>query len=74
MERVDVSVMCEMGGETYTQREDFFFPYLLPGARGVPMLAFPCKLVSDASDQLHVPRSTVILCTLSKSDCMVLIT
>ena len=22
----------EMGGETYTQREDFFFPYLLPGA------------------------------------------
>ena len=24
----------EMGGETYTQWEDFFFPYLLPGARG----------------------------------------
>ena len=23
-----------MGGETYTKREDFFFPYLLPGARG----------------------------------------
>ena len=23
----------EMGGETYTKREDFFFPYLLPGAR-----------------------------------------
>ena len=22
----------EMSGETYTQREDFFFPYLLPGA------------------------------------------
>ena len=31
---VDVSVgVWEMGGETYTQREDFFFPYLLPGAR-----------------------------------------
>ena len=26
--------MWEMGGETYTQREDFFFPYLLPGVRG----------------------------------------
>ena len=25
--------MSEMDGETYTQREDFFFPYLLPGAR-----------------------------------------
>ena len=25
----------EMGGERYPQREDFFFPYLLPGARGV---------------------------------------
>ena len=24
----------EMGGETYTRREDFFFPYLLPGVRG----------------------------------------
>ena len=23
----------EMGEETYTEREDFFFPYLLPGAR-----------------------------------------
>ena len=22
-----------MGGATYTQREDFFFPYLLPGAK-----------------------------------------
>ena len=32
LERVDVSVVCEMSGETYTQREDFF-PYLLPGAR-----------------------------------------
>ena len=64
----------EMDGETYTQREDFFFPYLLPGASGVPTLASPCNLVSDASDQLHVPRLTAILCTLSKSDCLVLIT
>ena len=28
----------EMGGETYTQREDIFFPYLLPGARGCQRL------------------------------------
>ena len=35
LERVNVSVVCERwGGETYTQREDFFFPYLLPGSRG----------------------------------------
>ena len=37
-ERVDVSVVWEMGGETYTQREDFFFPYLLPRARGCQRL------------------------------------
>ena len=28
----------EMGGETYTLREDFFFPYLLPGTRGCQRL------------------------------------
>ena len=28
----------EMSGETYTQREDFFFPYLLPGPRGCQCL------------------------------------
>ena len=28
----------EMGGETYTQREDFFFLYLLPGAKGCQRL------------------------------------
>ena len=28
----------EMGGETYTQREDFFFPYLLPGTSGCQRL------------------------------------
>ena len=37
------------------------------------MLAPSCKLVRDTSDQLCVPRSTPILCTLSKSDRMVLI-
>ena len=60
----------EMDGETYTQREDFF-SYLLPGARGCQCL-YP--LASwDTSDQLHVPRLTAILYTLSKSDRMVLI-
>ena len=44
------------------------------GSHGVPTLAPPCKFVRDASDQLSVTRSTPILCTLSKSDCMALIT
>ena len=56
----------EMGGETYTQREDFFFPYLLPRARG-------CQFVRDASDRLRVPCSTAILCSLPKSDRVILI-
>ena len=30
--------MWEMGGETYTKWEDFFFPYFLPGARGYQCL------------------------------------
>ena len=29
----------EIGGETYTQREDFFFQYLVPGAKGCHLLA-----------------------------------
>ena len=37
----------EMEGETYTQKEDFFSPYLLLGARGCQRLAPPCKLVRD---------------------------
>ena len=41
---------------------------------GLPTLAPSYKLVIDASGQLHVPRSTAILCTLSKSHLVVLIT
>ena len=41
---------------------------------GVPTLAPPCKLVGHASDRLRVSRSTAILCTLSKSHRVVLIT
>ena len=44
------------------------------GSQGVPTLAPPCKLVRDASDRLRVPRLTAILCTLSTSDRVVLIT
>ena len=40
----------------------------------MPTLAPPCKLVRQAPDRLRVPRSTVILWTLSKSDREVLIT
>ena len=39
----------------------------------MPTLAPPFKLVRDTSDQLRVLRSIAILCTLSKSDCVVLI-
>ena len=39
----------------------------------VPTLATPCKLVRDASNRLRIPRSTVILSIMSKSDHMVLI-
>ena len=41
---------------------------------GVPMIASPCKRVRAATDWLRVSRSTAILCTLSKSDCVFLIT
>ena len=41
--------------------------------QGVPTLAPPCKLIRDASGRLRVPRSTAILCTLSKSHRVVLI-
>ena len=62
------------GWRDISQREDFFFPYLIPEARGCQRLHPPCKLVIDASDRLHVPRSTGILSTLSKSNGVVLIT
>ena len=57
--------------KTYTQREDFFFPSLLPGARVCQRLHLLAS--RDTSDRLRVPRSTVSL-PLSKSDLVVLIT
>ena len=43
-------------------------------SQGVSTLAPLCELVRDASDRQHVSGSTPFLCTLSKSDCVVLIT
>ena len=48
LERVDVSMVCERWVETYTQRGDFFFPYLLPGARG-------CRRLRPLASSLETP-------------------
>ena len=52
----------EIRGETYTQREDFFFPYLLPGVRGRQCLHSLASSSETTSVRLRVPRSTAILC------------
>ena len=68
-----VVVVWEIDGETYLrERNSSHIFFREPG--GVPTLTPSCKLVRDASDRLRVPRSTAILCTLSKTDRMVLIT
>ena len=64
----------EIDGETYTQREDFFFPYLLPGARGYQRLHL---LASSSETPLtdcvsHARLRFSALCL--KSDNVVLIT
>ena len=38
--------------------------------QGVPTLPPSCKIVGDASGRLRAPRSTAILCTLSKCHCI----
>ena len=61
----------------YTQRKDFFFPYLLQGARGCQRLHLHASRIVRrliTTDRLRVPRSTAILCSLSKSERVVLIT
>ena len=73
LERVDLSVVCERWVERHILRERTS-SHIFFREPGVPTLAPPCKLVRDASDWLRVPRSTAILCTLSKSDRVVLIT
>ena len=59
--------------DIYSER-GLLLPIFSSGSQRMPMLAPPCKLVRDASDRLRVPCSDAILCTLSKSDRVVLIT
>ena len=69
LERVDVSVVCERWVARHILRERTSSSHIFfEGSKGVPTLIPPCKLIRDASDQLHVPRLTPIHCTLSKSD------
>ena len=69
-------LVWEIDGETYTQREDFLLSHTFfrepGGANACTPLA--SRMVREASDRLRVPCSTLILCTLSKSDRVVLIT
>ena len=74
LERVDVSVVCERWVERHILRERTSSSHILFQEPEGANACTPCKLVRDASDRLRVPRSTAILCTLSKSDRMVLIT
>ena len=64
-------VSWEIDGETYTQRVDFF-PYVLPGARGCQRLQ-PLASSSETTWSATCPWLGSILCTLSKSDRMILI-
>ena len=59
--------------DIYSER-GLLLPISSSRSQGVSTLAPPCKLVRDASAQLRVSRSTPIICTLSKSARMVLIT
>ena len=74
LERVDVSEMCERWVERHILGERTSSSHIFFRELGVPTLAPTCKLVRDASDRLRVPRSTPILCTLSKTSRVVLIT
>ena len=62
-----------MGGETLYLEKGLLLLISSSRSQGVPTLASPCKLIRDAYGRLRAPRSTAILCTLSKSHCMVLI-
>ena len=68
LERVDISAVCERWVER------LLLPISSSRSQWVPTLAPFFKLVRDASDRLRIPRLTAILCTLSKSDRVVLIT
>ena len=59
--------------DIYSER-GLLLPISSSRSQRVQTLAPLCKLVRDASDWLRVPRSTAILCTLSKANHVVLIT
>ena len=59
--------------DIYSER-GLLLPIFSSRSQGVQTLAPTCKLVRDASGWLRVPRSTAILCILSKSHRVVLIT
>ena len=59
--------------DIYLER-GLLLPISSSGSQWVPTLAPPFKPVRDASNRLHVPNSTPILCSLSQSDCKILIT
>ena len=73
LEKVDVSVVCERWVERHILRERSSSHIFFQEPVGTNACT-PCKLVREASDRLRVSRSTVILCNLSKSDRVVLIT
>ena len=64
--------------DIYSERGLLLVPYLLLWAKGCqrlhPLASRVVREVRNTSDRLRVPRSTLILCTLSKSDRVVLIT
>ena len=75
LERVDVSVVCKRWVERHILRERASSSHIfIRDSGGVNAFAPPCKVFKDSSDRLRVPRSTVILYTLSKSDHVALIT
>ena len=66
-------LLCVRNGWRDIYSERGLLPISSSRSQGVPRLAPPCKHFRDASGRLRVPRFTVILCTLSKSHCVVLI-
>ena len=73
LERADVSMMCErwVEGHILWERTSSHVFFQEPG---LPTAAPLASSSETTSVRLHVPRSTAILCPLSKSDRVVLIT
>ena len=67
-------VRWEIDGEIHTQREDFFLSHTFYREPGGANACTPLQARQRRPDRLRFPRSTPILCTLFKSDHVVLIT